>query len=238
MTPLEIGVVGAAATVGAFVQGSAGFGFALVAAPLVAMVAPETLPVALLVSGLAVNAMVIARDHTGVHVAGAAWALAGNLPGSVVGAGIVAAVSEGSLDVVVAAIVLTLVAVSLAAPDVLPTARTLFGAGVLSGITGTASSVSGPPVALALQHASGTRLRGTLAGYFLPSGLVALGALAAVGELEAADVGVGALLVAPTALGFALSSHGARRLEGGRSRTVVLGISGASALALVIRQLL
>ena len=231
-------IVAGAAAAGAFVQGSAGFGFALVSAPLVAMVAPETLPVALLVSGLAMSMMVIARDHTGIHLAGAGWALVGSLPGSAVGAVIVAAVPESSLDIVVAITVLTLVALSVASPDVRPTARVLVGAGVLSGITGTASSVSGPPVALALQHTSGKRLRGTLAGYFLPSGLVSIGALAAVGELERSDAVMGVALIVPIAAGFALSSHGARWLENGRSRSVVLLISAASALVLVVRQLI
>jgi hypothetical protein len=238
VSPAEVAVVAGAAAAGAFVQGSAGFGFALVAAPLVAMVAPETLPVALLVSGIAMNSMVIARDHTGIDLAGAGWALVGSLPGSVVGAAIVAAVPDSSLDIVVAVMVLTLVALSMASPNVRPTARMLVGAGVLSGITGTASSVGGPPVALALQHTSGKRLRATLAGYFLPSGLVSLGALAAVGELERSDAVVGVLLVAPIAVGFALSSHGARRLENGRSRPVVLMISTVSALVLVLRQLI
>jgi uncharacterized membrane protein YfcA len=238
VTGAEVAVVAVAAAAGAFVQGSAGFGFALVSAPLVAMVAPETLPVALLVSGLAMSTMVIARDHTGIHLAGAGWALAGSLPGSVVGAAIVAAVPESSLDVVVAGTVLTLVVLSVASPDVRPTAGVLVGAGVLSGITGTASSVGGPPVALALQHTSGKRLRATLAGYFLPSGLMSLGALAAVGELERSDAVMGVMLIAPIAAGFALSSHGARRLDEGRTRPVVLAISAASALMLVVRQLI
>ena len=44
--------------------------------------------------------------------------------------------------------------------------RTLVGAGIASGIMGTATAIGGPPMAVVYQHEGGPRARGTLAAFF------------------------------------------------------------------------
>lgn len=234
---IELAAAIAAVALGAFVQGVAGFGFALVAAPLVALAEPGAVPVAVIVASSVLNLFVFTRDRSGLDVAAVGWALAGSLPGAVAGAVLVDAVPEGSRDWLVATIVLALVGLSLVRPDVSPVPRVLAGAGVLSGFCGTVSSVGGPPVALALQHTSGLRLRGTLAGYFFLGGIQSLAFLALVGELHADDVSLGVVLAPAVIVGFAASRRLALRFEGRTVRPGVLAISAASSLVLVARQL-
>ena len=66
--------------------------------------------------------------------------------------------------------------------QLLPTPRSLIGAGTLSGFMGTTSSIGGPPMALLYQGTEGIRLRGTLAVFFTIGVLISLVALTAVGR--------------------------------------------------------
>jgi uncharacterized membrane protein YfcA len=116
--------------------------------------------------------------------------------------------------------------------------RVLFGAGVVSGVTGTATSIGGPPLALVYQHESGARLRATMATYFLGGALLSLGGLALVGRLAASDA-VWALALGPfLVVGFLLSDLVRRHVDAGRTRAAVLIVCGLSALALVVRSAL
>jgi uncharacterized membrane protein YfcA len=114
----------------------------------------------------------------------------------------------------------------------------LFAAGALSGLSGTATSVGGPPVALALQHEPGIRLRATLGAFFFASSVVALASLAIFGALGWRDIVLGAVLVPAEVIGFAVSSHAVRALDRGRTRHAVLVISSISAVVVLARALL
>ena len=53
-------------------------------------------------------------------------------------------------------------------------------AGAASGLLGTATSIGGPPMAMALHHSGGPAMRGTLSAFFLLGSLLSVGLLAAV----------------------------------------------------------
>jgi uncharacterized membrane protein YfcA len=114
----------------------------------------------------------------------------------------------------------------------------LLTAGLLGGVTGTATSIGGPPLALLYQHRPGPVVRATLAGYFCAGALLSLSGLAVAGELGRREALLAAVLLPCLAAGFALSGPLRRRLEGGRSRAAILALCAASALALVVRSLL
>ena len=100
---------------------------------------------------------------------GVAAAFVGRVPGTVVGALAVAALPMLFLHVTIGLLVLLGVAVSVWAPRFEPTRRALLVAGTISGVTGTVAAIGGPPIALVYQHATGPRIRATLA-HVLPLG--------------------------------------------------------------------
>jgi uncharacterized membrane protein YfcA len=114
---------------------------------------------------------------------------------------------------------------------------TLFSAGLVSGVSGTATAVGGPPVALVLQNEESSRLRATMASYFLVGTSLSLVSLAAVGKFGSFEMARVLVLVPSVLLGFGLSCLLARRLNGLRVRPAILLVSGASALLLLIRGL-
>jgi len=129
------------------------------------------------------------------------------------------------------------VLVSVTSLRIRPTPLTLSVAGFLAGITGTTTSVGGPPVALVYQHHSGDKLRGTLSAFFVMGSLLSMATLAMVGRFGARDALMGMLLVPGTVAGYACSMPLARWLDRGYTRTAVLAVSAAAGLVLVARRL-
>lgn len=228
-------VVAAVATlVGAAIQGAIGFGMNLVCVPVLALVAPETLPVAAIVLGMPVSVQMFRHEHAALDRPGLAWVLAGRVPGSVGGAVVVAAASTATLRLAVGAFVLAFVALSVAAPPVPVRPATQLAAGAVSGVTGTAAGIGGPPLALLYQRHRGPVIRSTLAASFLVGTLLSLGTLAVGGQVEGEAVVVGALLAPAVVVGTRIGRRFHDVLEQGWLRPAVLAFAAASAVAVML----
>ncbi len=106
-------------------------------------------------------------------------------------------------------------------------------------MTGTISSIGGPPMALLYQDAAGSRLRGTLSGFFVVGVLMSLAALIAIGRFGVAEFRLGLMLVPGSLAGFVISGRTAAIADkGSLTRIAVLTVSGVSGAALIARQLL
>jgi len=221
------------AAVAACVQGTIGFGLALTSAPLLALIDPAFVPGPLLVASapLAVAALLREREHADVR--GVAAAFVGRVPGTVVGALAVVALPVLVLHVAIGLMVLLAVAVSLWAPSFHPTTGVLVSAGVVSGVTGTVAAIGGPPIALVYQHASGPRMRATMALYFTLGTVLSITALWLAGAFGRHELVLSAVLVPGTVIGFIASGPARRLVDGGRLRGLVLVAATLSALVLL-----
>ena len=128
------------------------------------------------------------RELGDVDWSGLRFALGGRLPGVVLGSWIVVTQPARTTAVVVAVVVLGAVALSATSWDARPTPRALAVAGVVSGVSGTATSIGGPPVAMLYQRAGGSVLRSTMGVYFLVGNVLSVGALALAGEIGQRDL--------------------------------------------------
>ncbi|HEU5475231.1 MAG TPA: sulfite exporter TauE/SafE family protein [Actinophytocola sp.] len=231
-------VAGIALALGGLIQGVVGFGLALVATPVLALLEPGLLPAALLLVTMVHTGLAVLREHEHVDWTGVGWAMLGRLPGTVVGVLIVDSLPQRAFSVVVGTVVLAFTVLSVLSWRPRPTPRALTTAGLVSGAFGTAMAIGGPPVALLYQHESGARIRSTMSAFFLVGGLVSVLALAVTGHLDGDDA-VSAALLAPFLLvGFALSGPARGLVTGGRIRYAVVGLAGLSALVLIGRSLL
>ena len=80
---------------------------------------------------------------------------------------------------------------------------------------------------MAMLYASqtGRYLRGTLAGFFLVGIGMSLTALVATGSFGVEELRLALLPIPGIAVGFAVSTHGARYLDAGRTRPAILAVS-------------
>lgn len=219
---------------GAFVQGSVGFGHNLVAAPVYALVDERLVPGPAIASAGVLVLLTVLRDRQGLHLGEVGTALIGRVPGTVLAAVAVTSLPADDLAVVFAGLVLVAVALTASRFAIRPTRATLLGAGAVSGFMGTATSIGGPPMAILYAGEEGRRLRGTLAGYFLAGIAMSLVALVVAGSFGPEELRLSLLPVPAIAVGFACSSWGARRLDAGRTRPAVLTLAGASAVSVLL----
>jgi uncharacterized protein len=227
-----------AVTLGATVQGSVGFGAALIAVPAIALVVPDALPVTVIVWVAPLCAAMALRERGGIDRSGVGWATLGRVPGSAMGAWVVNAVAASTLSILAGGAVLLAVTVSLLSVTVPPRPGSSLVAGFASGLMGTATSVGGPPVALLYQHEPGPVVRSTLAAMFTVGTVMSFSVLALTGAVEGWQVVLALALQPGLVLGLLLSRVVVRRLDGrGWLRPAVLAVAGVTALLAVVRGL-
>lgn len=229
-------LVSAIVAVGAAVQGSLGFGAALLAAPLLALIDPVFAPGPMLLAGLVLTTLVALRDRASVDLRGVGWAVAGRVPGTAIGAAALALLPERELAVLFAVLVLVAVALTASGLRVRPTSGNLIAAGVASGVMGTMTSIGGPPIALVYQNAEGPTLRGTMGAYFIVSGVLSLIGLAVVGRLGDRELHASLVLLPGVLVGFFASRWSRTLLDRGLTRPAVLALSAVAAASVLAKQ--
>lgn len=223
--------------VGTVVQGSIGFGVALLGAPVLYWIDPVLVPGPMLVVGMVTPLMILIRERRDLDVAGIRWAIPGQLSGAGLAGVVLARVDESHLSLIFGTLVLLAVGLSLVAGAPRPTGRRLLAGGTLSGFMATATSIGGPPLALAYQGVSGARLRASLSAVFVVGAFGSLGALAWIGRFGATELFLGLSLLPGIAIGFWLSGYTARALDRRWLRGAVLGVSAVAGLAAVVQAL-
>ena len=228
-------IIAAAVALAAFVQGTTGVGFALIVAPVLALLAPELLPVCLLVLMLPLNVYVGWRERAALDRSGAAWITSGRIVGTFGGLWVLTAFSASALNIFVGVATIAAAGATLVVPSFQPGRRALIGAGVITGITETATGIGGPPLALVLQHRAAAILRSTIAFCFLVGEIVSLVFLGAAGRASASQFLAAAALLPALAIGAALSRYAHHRFDGPLLRGFVLVFAVASGAVLVVR---
>ncbi|MFZ8997321.1 MAG: sulfite exporter TauE/SafE family protein [Ilumatobacteraceae bacterium] len=227
-----------AVLVGSCIQGSLGFGLGLVAAPVLVIIDTTLVPSVVLGMGVPLTYLVAWRERAALDLRRVSWAIAGRVPGTVLGSVAVLALSERWLAGLFAVAILLAVAASVVGLGVEPTRRAMFVAGAGSGFMGTATSVGGPPMALLLQHEEGPELRASMAAFMAFGATISLAALVVVGEFDRHALIVTAVLVPAVLVGFGTSRWTNPVLDRGYTRPAVLVFAAASALSILVRDVI
>jgi uncharacterized membrane protein YfcA len=241
MSALEAIAVVLACAGGAALQATAGFGFALLAAPVLVRALGATEAIGVLgVLSVLVNTLTLGAGR-GSRGGGRPTVLTLELlrlavpvgAGLVAGALLLGVVPDPVLQAVLACAVLAALALGRA-PDVAAAPRGAWRlvAGIGAGVMTTTIGVNGPPLVLWLRArgASPEQLRATLAVAFLVAGAATVLVLAALGDLHPDP---GTLLLG--AVGVAAGHAGGRRQAAGmavqRHARLVTGALALSAVA-------
>lgn len=237
MSLTALTIIGVAVFVAAFVQGTIGVGFALIVAPVVSLMEPAQLPVLVLVLMIPLNLYVLWREHSALDWQGTGWITAGRVVGTFGGLAVLTLLLQWQLDLFVGVATVGAALATLATPVFRLRPATFVSAGLLTGLTETATGIGGPPLALLYQHQSGPVLRATIAACFLIGQLLSLMALLAVGRAAFDQVALATLLVPALAAGGLLSQLSHRAADGRWMRRLVLVFALASGALLVARAL-
>jgi uncharacterized membrane protein YfcA len=161
------------------VRSALGFGEALVAVPLLALVIPVEVaaPLAVLVS-VTVAAVVVAQDHRHIRFRSAGRLVLATVPGLPLGLLLLTAVPEPAVKAVLAAVIIAFSAYCLPrrTPVELRDDRLAWGFGFGAGVLGGAYGMNGPPLVVygTLRRWPPEQFRATLQGYFLPASVLGM----------------------------------------------------------------
>ncbi|MBM6403884.1 sulfite exporter TauE/SafE family protein [Phycicoccus sp. CSK15P-2] len=231
----HLALLGLAVLAGAVVQSVIGFGMSVVAAPFVVLVAPELMPVALLLPSVTLPVLQLTHGVRDLAWRALGWALVARLLLTPLGVVAVAWLSPRAIAAFVGMLVLVTVALSVRTVELRPTRVNAVLAGAISGVSGTAAAIGGPFLALVLQHEPPERVRATLAAFFLLGSGLALAGLAVGGEVDGHRLTYG-LVWAPFALGgYALAAPVRARVDPARFRRYVLGFCVVASLVVIGR---
>ncbi|WP_431982290.1 sulfite exporter TauE/SafE family protein [Streptomyces qinglanensis] len=229
-----LALLAATVAAAAFVQGASGLGFALIVAPVAGLVDPGLLPVFLLASMIPLNLYVAWRERSSLDLRGAGWITGARLAATPAGLLLLTAIPERDLGLFVGAATVLAALVSLAAPEFAPGRGAYLGAGLVTGVTETATGVGGPPLALVYQHRPPAELRSTVAVCFLVGEIASLALLFATGRGRADHLGTVLWVLPALAAGAALSRFVHHRLDARRLRLAVLAFALVSGLVLML----
>lgn len=223
-----------ATAVAAFIQGAVGIGFALIVAPVMGLLRPDLLPVALLILMLPLNGYVGLRERDAIDWRGVGWVSLGRLPGTFIGLGILVAVSTNGLNQLIGVSTILAVLAALFAPVFQPGRGACAAVGVITGVTETATGVGGPPLALLYQHRPGPILRSTIALCFLVGELLSLAILAIAGQFQLHQWLWALALLPALMVGSVASRIVHHRLDARKLRLGVLSFALISGVVLLI----
>ncbi len=227
----------AVTAVAAALQGTLGFGLAVVSVPVLSLLDGDLAPVPQLLISLPLAIAMVSREWHHVDFHGVSWILAGRIPGAVVGIVLLKALSDSAVDLLIGGIVLGAVVVIGSGVTVPHTRATRFAAGTVSGATGLVASIGGPPLALLYRDAGGGTLRSSLNAVFIIGILVTVGVRTAADEISSDEVKIALVLLPAVFIGFFLSRNLKERVEGALLRKLILAVSAFAAVGVVVKAL-
>ncbi|MBF0620821.1 MAG: sulfite exporter TauE/SafE family protein [Magnetococcales bacterium] len=220
---------------GALIQGAVGFGFALVAAPLIMLFEPQLIPGAVIIGGSSLTLAMCIQDGRYADLSGVGWILVGLIPGMFLGGWALMVLPPRETALMFSVVVLLAVGLSLYGFPARPIPHHLIPAGLLSAFMNVTTTMGGPPLALIYQNVSGPQLRGTLAVLFLLGNILSIISVWQAGKLGMFQIQAGLIMIVPILLGLFTARRVVKWLDRGHTRAAVLLIAGSSALIILVR---
>ena len=227
-------IISFAVAVGAIIQGSIGFGYALVAVPALVLVLPWSVPVTPLLLALPMTVLMSAREWHSIDFGGFFLITAGRLLGTIAGVALLVFVPGGSLSTLTGLMILAAALASFLKPSFEIRSSTRLAGGVASGVVGTVAALGGTPLALVYQDRSGAELRSTLSISFVVGIAMSLVSLGLAGKVEWRHLVLALELLPGLLVGLWASRWVVKRLDERWLRPAVLLFAAAAGVVIVL----
>jgi uncharacterized membrane protein YfcA len=232
-----LAAVFAIVTAAAVVQAGLGMGFGIMAAPLLALVAPQFVPVPCIWMGFFTAAWTALAQREGIVWTEVGMGALGRTAGVAAGVSLLAALADTvSFSLIFGLMVGAAVLISVLGRPMPFTRPNMMAMAALSGVMGTITSVGAPPMALVYQGHSPRAARPTLAGFFAVGCLISLAGLHLAGFASMNDLALALLMLPPLLAGLWIATRLQTRFDS-RFRPFLLAISGGAAVLLIARGL-
>ena len=226
MDPAEVALVAVAVLASAALQATSGFGFALLAVPLLSLVVTTEEAVVVVGALSLVTGTIQAighRAHTDRPVAGRM--LTGAVLGAPIGLVVLTVATSRQLKFGLAAVIFVFLGLTLRGVELRRAGRGVdVGAGLVAGTLNTSLSTNGPPIVMALhpRHLTPERFRGTVATVFAGSNLLAVVLFAATGRYDTDALVLVAASLPALGIGYVVGVGQRHRFDADGFRRLVL----------------
>lgn len=224
-----------AVVIASLVQTSTGMGFAMIAAPLLALVSIEFVPGPMLFVNLFLSLFMLGDGRSHVVRREVATLFPTILIGTLVGAAILSRVPSDRLAVLFASLILLAVVISVFAKAQPLTTRNLSICGVAVGAMGSTSGIPGAPLVIMYQNEPLEKTRPTLALIFTFSYITSLIALTYAGAFNFRLAIDGLMLLPGLLIGFGIGKWARRSMTKEIGRILMLSIASVGATLLLIK---
>ena len=188
--------------------------------------------------GFSIALLTLLRERGHLEFNGLQYALLGRVPGGFIGASLLLFAPQAILGLAIAAIVTVAVILSLYKFSLPVNKKTLFGAGVVSGIFGNIAAIGGPPMAILLAGKDASQFRAALSAFFIFSSMIALCILAVTGLLEIKHLWLSLMLLPSVILGYLVAGKVVGRIDKHKTKMATLVLCAISALVLTVKSVI
>lgn len=226
---------GLALLLGSAVEAATGFGSAVVALPVLELAFPSHMPALLILLGIPLVVLMTGIERTYIDGPAVAQVSSGLMFGTVVAIPVLALVSGRPLRLLSGfATLAALVPLTVMRGGVARTPPRSFAAGLGSGFMGTATGMSGPPLAVVFAHEHGPTVRATLGLVYGIGSAFSVGALLFARRIGTADLWLAALLTVPVVIGFAAGRLLLKRVSRRFLHVAIVAVVAACAVILFL----
>lgn len=238
MEPAQVALVAVAVFTSAAIQSTTGFGFALLAVPLMAIVIPAEEAVVLsgLFSLLTASTQALTQRAHAVRPV-AARMLVGALVGAPLGLAILTVTTGRQLRFFLAAVIFAFLALTLRGFTLHRAGKAVdLGAGAVAGVLNTSLSTNGPPIVMALhaRELPPDPFRATIAAVFTGSNVIAVVLFTATGRYDADSLTLFAVALPALGLGYLVGSRLRRRFDAAAFRRLTLWLLGLTGVVTLV----
>ena len=222
-----------------FVRAISGFGFALVATPLLLFVFdPKSVVVIIIILGMLTGLLLLFRTRHYIDRRRALIMCGSGILGIPIGAYLLSSLNPSIIKLIIAILIIPLSIILLLGHSH-QFKRDSLGCGIsgfLGGLLGASTSFSGPPVVLFLlnQGLVKERFVGTLTAYFVFMGIASVVAFSSLGMVTIDILLKVAMLLPTTILGFYIGIKVLPRINATLFRRIAASIVSVAALAIIV----
>jgi uncharacterized membrane protein YfcA len=231
---VTIVIVSVAVAIGAVIQGSIGFGYALVAVPALVLLLPWPVPVTPLLLALPMTTLMSAKEWRSIDFDGFLLITLGRLLGTIAGVALLVLAPRGSLSTLTGLLIVAAALGSFFKPSFEVRNSTRLTGGVASGVVGTVAALGGTPLALVYQDRSGPELRSTLSVSFVVGIAMSLVGLGLAGKVEGRHFVLALELLPGLLVGLWTSRWVVKRLKERWLRPAVLTFAAVAGVAIIL----
>ncbi len=242
MGAVDIWTTVAVVLVAAMVQSTTGFGFSLLAVPLLSLAIPTEIAV---VVAATLGTLTSSVQAIGEREHGDRPTIRRMLVGAAIGAPfgliLLSVASNRQLKFGLAAVILAFLIINLRGITIERGSRVVdVVAGTISGVLNTSLSTNGPPLVMALhaRHLAPSVFRGTISAVFAGTGVITVGLFLASGRYNSDVRELLVVAVPAMVIGYATGARLRRHIDPPRFRQAVMGLLTATAIVTAVGALL